>query len=89
MASRLRGPYEAGVRMSRVREASIGESSSDDTAAAAVAIKTEAAGADEVSIPALGMAPTPAGTITSASAMPMTAARSPRRKLSSVLDRTV
>ena len=59
---------------------------SDDIAADAVAIKTEAIGAVEVNIDALGMAPVLGGTNTSASAIPNTAASTPRKNVSIVRD---
>ena len=86
MANNVRGRRVEGVRMSLVLDASMGESSKDDKAADAVAIKTEAIGALEVNIDALGMAPVLGGTSTSVSAIPNTAARTPRRNVSIVRD---
>jgi hypothetical protein len=86
VAHNVRGEREEGVRMSLVLDASIGESNSDDIAADAVAIKTDATGAVDVSIDALGIAPVLGGASTSTSAMPNTAASKPRKKVSSVRD---
>jgi hypothetical protein len=72
--------------MSRVLDASIGESNNDDIAAEAVAIKTDAIGAVEVNIDELGIAPVLTGTSISASAIPNIAANNPRRNVSVVRD---
>lgn len=72
--------------MSRVLEASIGESSNEVIAADAVAIKTEANGAVEVKMDELGIAPVLGGTRISASAIPNIAANNPRRNVSVVRD---
>lgn len=82
----MRGEREDGVRMSLVLDESMGESNKDDIAADAVAIKTEAIGAVELNIDALGMVPVLGGTSMSASATPNTAANTPRKKVSRVRD---
>jgi hypothetical protein len=86
VAHNVRGEREEGVRMSLVLDASIGESNSDDRAADTVAIKTDATGAVDVSIDALGIVPVLGETSTSTSAMPNTAASNPRRNVSNVRD---
>lgn len=86
MAHNVRGEPEEGIRMSRVLDASIGESSNDDIAADAVAIKTDAIGAVDVNIDGLGIAPVLGGTSISASAIPNIAANNPRRNVSIVRD---
>jgi hypothetical protein len=86
VAHNVRGEREEGVRMSLVLDASIGESTSDDIAAEAVAIKTDAIGAVEVNIDELGIAPVLGGTSMSASAIPNIAANNPRRNVSIVRD---
>ena len=86
MAHNVRGEREEGVRMSLVLDASIGESNSDDIAADTVAIKTDATGAVDVNIDALGIAPVLGGISTSTSAMPNTAASNPRKNVSNVRD---
>jgi hypothetical protein len=86
VAHNVRGEREEGVRMSLVLDASIGESNSDDRAADTVAIKTDATGAVDVSIDALGIVPVLGGTSTSTSAMPNTAASNPRKNVSNVRD---
>lgn len=87
VASNVRGECAEGVRISLVLEASIGESISAEIAADAVAIKTDAIGAVDVSIEELGIAPVDAGTSMSASAMPKVAASMPRRNVSNVRDK--
>ena len=87
VARRLRGDCEDGVKISVVLEASIGASSSDEIAEATVAIRTDAPGTLEASIAELGIAPGGAGIRMSVSAMPKTAAKKLRRKVSSVLDK--
>ena len=82
----VRGEREEGVRISLVLDASMGESNKADIAADAVAIKTEAIGALEVNIDVLGIAPVLGGTRMSASAIPNTAASTPRKNVSAVRD---
>ena len=72
--------------MSRVLEASIGESSNEVIAADAVAIKTEASGAVEVNMDEPGIVPVLGGTSTSTSAIPNIAASNPRRNASVARD---
>jgi hypothetical protein len=86
VAHNVRGEREEGVRMSRVLDASIGESSNEDIAADAVAIKTDAIGAVDVNIDELAIAPVLGGTSISTSAIPNIAANNPRRKVSVVRD---
>ena len=86
VAHNVRGGHEDGVRISRVLEASIGESSNDVIAADAVAIKTAANGAVEVNMDELGIAPVLGGTSTSTSAIPNIAASNPRRNASVARD---
>ena len=70
--------------MSLVLAASIGARTSEDNAAAAVAIRTVAAGAVELRMEVSGIAPEDAGTSISFSATPNTAARKLRKNVSSV-----
>ena len=89
MAHNVLGEKDEGVRMSLVLAASIGESNKDDMAVEAVAIKTDATGAVEVNIDALGMAPALTGTSISASATPNIAASRPLMNVSIVRDKTL
>jgi hypothetical protein len=84
VASRDRGSLDDGVKMSRVRAASIGARKRDVIAEDAVAIRTATIGEAAASIEAFGIAPEAVGISTSGSATPNVAARKLRMNDSSV-----
>lgn len=87
--SKVRGSNVEGVRMIRVRAASIGARTRPEIAAAAVEIKILASGEVEASIEASGMTPDVRGTNASPSATPNSAARKLRKNPSSALVKTL
>ena len=86
---RLLGSSEEGVRIRRVRAASTGESSRAAMDAAAVEMSTVATGEVDAKIEVSGMADVLNGISTSGSAIPKSAARKPRTKVSMVRARTL
>lgn len=86
VASRERGSLDDGVKMSRVRAASIGARKRDVIAEDPVAIRTATIGEAAASIDAFGIAPDAVGIRISGSATPNVAARKLRMKDSSVRD---
>lgn len=73
------------MRIKRVLAASIGASTSADKAAAAVAMRMVETGEGDESIEVSGIEPDESGSRTSLSAIPRTAARKLRKKVSNVL----
>lgn len=83
------GERLAGVSIRRVRAVSIGLSRIDESVEDAVAIRTLASGAVEVSMVMLGRAPAGDGVKTSPSGIPRIAANNDLRNASNVRWRTV